>query len=301
VPEISFNCPYTTREGHCPPSQGWTYHHVLPVRYYWSAAFILVKLLRLEQIRNSGQDSANLTAEFGNKNALDMLADFSPEIRVLRAACLSLHHSPGNNLAVARLSTARLVGDWWTDERIAETVAELTGPQYGGFAGMSPLQRTDDPGSKVEKKKPLSFPQPQWDSLQALAAVMHNCVAKIASQVNGPYKCTITPKNAEKLLSHITELKDTYLHVAPFNATDWKMNTSTQWCFINLPSGAVDPQNLERNGTVCGQVFKLGDDALGVTTQSPDANTPLTKPAGTQVTTVARSTDRAKLQFVRVN
>lgn len=293
MPDLVFDCPYTSRDGHCPDCDGWTFHHILPVRYFWTAAFILAKLIRLQQCQ--ADKSADLKAEFGSANATDFFADFTMEKKDVRQICLSLHRTPENNGAIAKLSTNLPQEDLSNPDNIAGIVAELTGPKYGGFAGMSPNQRTDDPKSNIEPKRPASFNATQWVHLQDLAKLLQRCMDKIASETNGPYKCTVSTKSATELLHHLRILKNDYGHaVTQFSASDWRMSTGKDWYYLKLPNGAPDPQQIKRWGT-CTELFKLGDDALGGMAMKTSDLIHATK----QTVIVARSTSaRNQLQFV---
>ena len=50
--------------GNVPQSDGWTYHHILPVRYYWVTAVILAKVIRFMKCT---EDQSSLREEFGIK------------------------------------------------------------------------------------------------------------------------------------------------------------------------------------------------------------------------------------------
>ncbi|MCP5195926.1 MAG: hypothetical protein H6974_03905 [Gammaproteobacteria bacterium] len=205
MPNLQFQCTYKSREGHAPNVNGWTYHHILPVRYYWSAAFILVKLLRLNQCRTAA--NPDLKIEFGDKNALDFLNDeLDISNKDIKSICMSLHQNP--NMGAEQQFNLALSGDLSSNEVIATAVAPLTGPRYGGFAGMKGSdQRSDDPGSRVEKKKPYSFNQNQWTHLQEVGKALERCMSKIATTSNGPYLCRVTASDARALLHHLRSLR----------------------------------------------------------------------------------------------
>jgi len=296
--QLAFQCTYTSREGHCPDCDSWTFHHVLPVRYYWTAAFILVKLLRLQQCRGQGASGgADLKAEFGTASALDFFGEFDMEKKDVREICLSLHKTPAHNKTVAALGQDFSKQDLSKDETIAGIVGELTGPKYGGFAGMKPDQRTDDPKSKIEPKRPPSFNTVHWTHLQDLGKELERCMEKLATEVNGPYACKLTPERAQSLLHHLRVLKNDYGGGVPrFNPSDWRMTPERDWYYLAQRPNASDAKQLALQG-ICGSIFKLGDDNLGgmILKKTELAH------AGPLTTIVVRNADdQSKLQFTSV-
>ena len=301
MPSLSFSCPYTSREGHCPKVNGWSFHHILPVRYYWTAAFILVKLIRLLQCRQKGASGgADLKAEFGTKDALALFADFDPKRSDLAATCLSLHNNPAACMAKPRLEADSPNEDLSDPANIASIVFELTGPRYGGFTGPAGSeQRVDDPGSGPEPKKPAGFTQAQWDLLEEVSEVLERCMSKLASNVNGPYQCTLSADDAKILLHSLRTLKNDYgTAVYDFKSTDWKISRVADWYYLD-ESMAQDANNLPhitRQGQ-CGKIFYLGDDSLGGQTMSQSDFTHLTTQKGPPAMVTRSTTDRSKLQF----
>lgn len=300
MPDLTFSIPYAHRQGHCPPCNGWSFHHILPVRYYLTAAFILVKLLRLQQCRSKGKTgSPNLKAEFGTADALEFFAECDPKRVDLVEACLSLHYSPGNNTAIAKLAYDS-GEDLSTADSIGAIVYELTGPKYGGFAGMAPDQRLDDLGSVVEKRKPGGFSQEHWDQLMGLADVLQTCMPKLAKETNGPFACALSCKSAATLLHHLRILKNDFGRaVYEFHASDWSLisgGKSIEWNFIDdgeLP-GLGDPHQIARMG-VCGKIFKLEAETFGFSIKKTDL-----LHASNQTVLVVRSNgDRTKVQFAK--
>lgn len=300
MPTLKFKVPYASREGHCPNCDGWSFHHVLPVRYFWSAAYILVKLLRLQECRNSGKKGdADLKAEFGTPDALDFFGEFDAKRADILAACLSLHRNPGNNNAKVKL--AAIPGpDLSSVDVIRDIVGELTGPKYGGFAGMAPDQRLDDPSSALEKKKPSGLNPVQWEQLMDLAIALQRCIPKIAGETNGPFDCQVSGESAVELLHCLRILRDRFSHsVYDFRVTDWSLilrGKSVEWNFLGEAEVPVagDPHQIGREG-VCGKVFRLDDETFGFAIKKGHLGS-----AGNQSKIVARSTaDRTKVQFVK--
>lgn len=291
---LQFDCTYTSREGHCPKVDGWTYHHILPVRYYWSAAFILVKLLRLKQCATQ-QSGGDLKAEFGTKNALDFFAeDFDILPKDVKEICMSLHQTPNGGARQQFMES--LTADLSKNESIAAAVGPLTGPRYGGFAGMKGSdQRTDDPGSAPEKQKPYGFSVEQWTFLTEVRNALERCLGGIAGKVNGPYKCSLTVTDANSLLHHLRCLKDLSLaQPYPFTPTDWDIKVqgnSVAWYYVEDP-----PVGSVRLGN-CARIFSLNSNGLGGSVLRPSEFPHVS--ASTNI--VAKSVlDSQMLQWIRL-
>jgi hypothetical protein len=286
MPDLQFSVPFKSREGHCPDCDGWSFHHVLPVRYFWSTAFILVKLIRLQQCKDTGGGSQtasssktarsprrggssksggsseeagpNLNKEFGTNDALGFCQELTLKRQELIALCESLHRTPDNNTARQSLESADL--DLSNSETIAAIAHDLTGPKYGGFAGMKPDQRTDDPGSHVEPQRPLSFNQDQWTELQNLAQVLEESLGKrFKKESNGPFPCTLDHDKVSRLLHCLRILRNRFGRgVHPFKPSDWQMKDRPSWYYIS----GIPKKDLQAFGraAICGDVFNLDDD-----------------------------------------
>ncbi|QEH35996.1 hypothetical protein OJF2_45540 [Aquisphaera giovannonii] len=263
MPTLQFSCPYTSRVGHCPGANGWTYHHILPVRYYWCAAYIMVKLIRL---RNSPQD-ADLRGEFGIKKKSDFLTHLEDDIpeKTLRKNLVRLHNTP-NAVAIQNLNQA-LSADLSQPDNICAAVDPLTGPKFGGFSGMNgSSHRCDDPGSLIEKTKPASFDQDRWDQIQMVGSILNQCIKKIAHQPNGPFDCVISDKQLVCLIASLSSLADNNpANAHPFFASDWKIKDAAGWCFL---AGVPPGHQMVREG-LCGNVFYLDANGGGGANQLP--------------------------------
>lgn len=122
------------------PRQGnWTYHHVQPVRVYYIAANLILRFITD--------------------------ADCFEETRVLgtNALCKMCNNQP--NAATIRTFVNQNRNTITTDNA-RNLVAKLcASPPFGGFAGMNPAQRSDDPHDGAEPNKPISAPASWWESL----------------------------------------------------------------------------------------------------------------------------------------
>jgi len=264
LPELKFQVPYESREGHCPDCDDWTFHHVLPVRYFWCTAFIVVKLIRLLKCKDQGVknvDEKMLEAEFGTEEAINFCQQLNAERKELVNSCKHLHRTPANNKVGTQLGKDSQL-DLSNPNDIAAIAHDLTGPKYGGFAGMKPDQRSDDPGSRVERTKPASFPEQQWNLLQELAAVLEQSLQGLKDKSNGPFQCSLNHDRANVILHCLRTLTAEHGRgVPPFNPSDWRIQRYQSWHYMSgIPKAGTDALS---RGQTCGKVFYLGDGTQG--------------------------------------
>lgn len=194
---------------------------------------------------------ADESAKFGSTEV-----DF--EVKAIKKLLISLHPTP--KLGADALDRA-LAANLSRDENLAAVANPLTGPIYGGFAGMNgSVHRKDDPGSGVEKKRPFSFNAVRWDAFQELGNTLQVCMKKIKDNPNGPDSCEITDIQIRNMIHNITNLSHhAGSEVAPFEPSDWSMERVKTWYFTRK-TGAL--AGLTREGE-CGKTFFLNDDGLG--------------------------------------
>lgn len=177
----------------------WTYHHVLPVRYYFTIAYVCAyAALHL----NAASRAARLARE------------------CLRAMSnLSQHKSQAERLNGAGLTA---------ETRLAQAAAMAklcASPLFGGFAGMNPEQRDDDPKEGPELNKPLSADDGWWGALQLLKIHVEAVFPTIGS--SGQQNMDILL--AEDTLESFIQSMHAYLRVlsgyetCPFDPGDWKI------------------------------------------------------------------------------
>jgi hypothetical protein len=264
--DLNYQCPYKSREGHGPSGQTtdfWVYHHILPVRYYWCTAFIVVKLIRLLDCDQQGKNfKGDIVKEFGIKNINKGEQNIGeaqafcksigpPKKQDLIQMCKSLHRSGGQNVETG------LEQDLSNSQNIVSIVNECTGPKYGGFAGMKGSeQRSDDPEWRIEPNKPVSFTERKWDCLVAIGNALKNSIPEIVDNVNGPYQCNLKVEDALGLIHNLRILKHDYNQVVnQFQASDWVMNgAKAGWYYFSNP--ALN----QKRAAFCGKIFRLAAD-----------------------------------------
>ncbi len=267
MPELTFTIPDASRSMNTPACDSWTYHHILPYRYFRSAAYILIKLIRLLELKvkkdQGGDLGTALAEEFGASDALDVLNDLEVNKREVIEICANLHHSPGTSKEITDLRT--FPGPDLSDPDVIMGTAKLLGnPKYGGFAAMDPGHRADDPKSGREKNRPPSFNAEQWKTLKNLGNVLERAVPKITAGEKGEYTCKLSVPDAKELIHDLRVLRDTYNSLVPgFEASDWKMTTGWEWYYLEDLPIVGDPQQIVRLQECGIGLFKIAEDALG--------------------------------------
>lgn len=120
----------------------WTYHHIQPVRIYYLAASTVLRFI-------TDPDCYDETRALG-VNALCQMVNNNPNAATIRSFVDA-------NRGVL------------TEDGARHPIAKLcASPPFGGFAGVNPAQREDDPGEGMEMHRPLSAPLSWWESVGRL-------------------------------------------------------------------------------------------------------------------------------------
>jgi hypothetical protein len=183
----------------------------------------------------------------------------------------SIPETPVDLLNVAE-GLRRLVGGndiltWvgmWGAIRCEEIAALTTSPRFGGFEGMYPGQRLNDPGSTPEPSRPHSGDPAWWALLGTLRTCLEGTVTGLGTVPdNRKMTIALTQKNAVLFLATLNALIDTHNNVLPFEPDDWDyvvMNSEKPWTFVTGVPGAFAGQGQ------CAKVFRLNVGGGGGTT-----------------------------------
>lgn len=278
---LDFSVTLPSRVGHAPTVNNWTYHHILPWRYYFLTGYILTyfarfRLMTTAWLTGYSRTSANAAFHTLLQNEFNAAgSDESARTRALRGEFGSwgtfsvsesvtdlldlaeTMHGPGGANAIRTRMT--------TDNALSPlSLAELcTNPEFGGFAAMYPGQRLDDPQSNPEPRRPYNMPTNWWSLVTAhkklLEAVAPNIAVlppdrRVAVSINGT--------NRDLLIAQITQLSNYYGYVYDFDPRDWdfkRLGMKVPWTFVTN-CGAHAGQG------ECSAVFALNTDGQGGTT-----------------------------------
>ncbi|NRR31426.1 hypothetical protein HSX11_14710 [Oxalobacteraceae bacterium] len=201
-----------------PRDGDWTYHHALPVRYYFTIAYVCAYTALHLDVGSKGAklareclyDMANIRA---NQN----------KMRLLNGA--------GKDAAAKLKETGE----------IAKLCAS---PLFGGFAGMNPEQRCDDPKEGPELNKPMSADVGWWAAIQLLKIHVEAVFPTVGSDGEKNLDIAIHEDTLESFVDSV----HTHIHalssypICPFDPSDWKMcpserpSSGTNWVMAK-PSG----------------------------------------------------------------
>lgn len=125
----------------------WTYHHVLPVRLYFMAAWTIIRVLK--------HPDAWKSATVSGREALLTMCQYSANKNAIR---IFLSDDTAQPTAQAIADLAKFCGS----------------PPGGGFGGPNPGQRSDDPHDMPERFAPVSAPVSWFACLRALGETIRD-------------------------------------------------------------------------------------------------------------------------------
>lgn len=219
---ISLDAIVPSRPGLTPGQDGWTYHHYLPWRYYWLAAYLILCVIKAKEISGKGI----------KLNEFNVGRDFLSRLDYKRIHLTSIidgmwHGTPDKkrwdpcNIDIKRYSIY------------------CTCPKFGGFLGMNPAQRIDDPGSSKEKRWPKSSGiDGQRKYLDAIAAILERSCRKIgAIEHDNKINVSMNSDDMNDLISKLFILIDhRFNFIKEFNPTDWGVEIAgrkIKWALVN--------------------------------------------------------------------
>ena len=120
----------------------WTYHHVLPVRVYFLIASTILRVV----IDPNCWSKARVLG-----------------IEALKSMC---QYKANEQRIDLFLSNKKWLHVTPTDTEFADQAKLCASPQFGGFGGPNPVQRSDDPHENEEVNRPLMADPTWWESLK---------------------------------------------------------------------------------------------------------------------------------------
>lgn len=198
--------------------QDWTYHHVLPVRLYFMAAWMILHVCK--------HSDAWATTRIVGKDALE-------------AMCQNGH----NRLAITNFLATR--DDAPTAVELAELAKLCASPPCGGFAGPNPNQRTDDPHDGVERFPPVSADAAWWACITSIGMVLKDAfglLAMPAPNTNVSAQRTVAEWCADvETIAKLIAVADAAPR-AEFDGSGWSITGGHPWAKVTgRPVAAGDP------------------------------------------------------------
>lgn len=183
-----------------PRLDNWTYHHVLPVRYYFTLASICGHV-----VGTAPSDDAVKKA----RGVLEAMVNNGSNLDKVRLFCDAGKIDDPGARAVAVLAHAKLCAS----------------PRWGGFAGMQPTQRCDDPGSNPELVKPMSGAAGWWGPIQVLQTQLDALVPTLPSTSDDKdMTLTVDEVRATAIVKDFAAEVERVaaMGILPFAPGDWK-------------------------------------------------------------------------------
>lgn len=234
-----------SRTGKTPDCGGWTFHHVLPWKYFYCLSAILsfYYYSAAKSYRGDGELDAKLAFFNGIVSCDKDIAHGANctifKFREIAHLIDSLKRT--NNSIVGRID------DWVNSaDRMRQLLVECTSPNFGGFPGMDGKQRSDDPESNMEKTRPYNGPIEWWAALMAIGntlehissfppAKLGNCKQLKHSAYGDSVKFKLSDNHIENLLAQVRVLSSPAFNnsVLPFDEKSWQLNyQGNMWSFV---------------------------------------------------------------------
>lgn len=241
--EISFDVNFGSRNDATPTHDGYTYHHVLPWRYYYLAGYILGSVARLHVLRDTTltgkyieqavkvlrSKNLPLDKEYGKGyEAFDN--DLSMSVKDLLDMCFRMH---GVGVQNVNSIEAILRGEEFDLTAIGD---RCSAPSFGGFLGMAPGHRKDDPKSNPEMIRPFGSSEAWFGALALLQKALEAIAPGItAAKAKSQIKANLTHEKFDKLIQQLRTLIRDHNNFYPFQASDWYIdyNGPKDWVYIN--------------------------------------------------------------------
>lgn len=268
------------RSGSTPPCKGWTYHHVLPWRYYYFLSAILSyyyiavlianKQIILNEIPVGYHDDISKTVSLNKIFGTDVVCDstifrYMTDMQLVDfSECL---------FGLDRTPTG-LIHDILLKFNSDNTtiVKHGTSPIFGGFPGVDGSQRTDDPGHLREKTKPLNGNNEWWVALDQIGSILETATASKITLINEPeLSFNLSDDNVDSLIHSLRVLVLNYnKEVLPFDDNSWGMN-------FHGVDGNIKLSPLSSGCIYAGKSFyvKKTNNPLAVTTDVMQVNNKL--------------------------
>jgi hypothetical protein len=237
------------RSGGTPDCDKWTFHHILPWKYFYCLAGILGYYY-------SGALNSFVrgSPQLNTPEAIADLPDTTGALGTIVTCNKDIAHSAGISIMsfvemknvidkLARTSgsvTERITGATSKDKLHAALV-ECTSPKFGGFPGMDGKQRSDDPGSTMEKTKPRNGDTAWWNAVTQIGETMQTasywanlrdrqgCKDLNSAVYGDKVKFKLTNENLDLILAHLrTVTAPGYNNnVLAFDETAWLVDIPT--------------------------------------------------------------------------
>jgi hypothetical protein len=247
----------SARSGGTPDCDKWTFHHVLPWKYFYCLGSLLgYYLTALTYNFNQLSEGAPAVANRTTLNTkFNELVECNGEINIVKSLIGMVEYQ---RLLNGLTRTANGMADRLAKEsnkaNISKLFVECTSPIFGGFPGMEGKQRNDDPASTMEKTRPFNGDAAWWTALQAIGSRLELSSYWVPVELKGckdiktagygdkvKFKLTDAHFNDE-ILAHLRTLVTPNFNttVLPFDPKSWLSHyNGSKWSF-NITENAFE-------------------------------------------------------------
>ncbi|WP_207005380.1 hypothetical protein [Trinickia mobilis] len=167
------------RTGNTPDCDKWTFHHILPWKYYYCLAALLGyyyagslnSFVRSSPLYNTPEGIADLP---DTKAALgDIVSCDKDIVHSMGRSMMSFAEMKNviDKLARSGGSVTERITRATSKDALHAALVDCTSPVFGGFPGMSGDQRSDDPkdaADKMEQTKPFNGDPTWWTAVKSI-------------------------------------------------------------------------------------------------------------------------------------
>ncbi|WP_271407778.1 hypothetical protein [Pseudomonas sp. Q1-7] len=166
------------RSGGTPDCNKWTFHHILPWKYFYCLSAVLGYYYH-GTLNSFVRGHATLNTAENRAELLDTATAFAPIV----VCSTGITHSGGVSM-LSLVEMARLInglartGGSVVDKisqnaaRLHDHLVECTSPVFGGFPGMDGNQRSDDPKSSMEQTRPANGDTAWWTAVTDIGKLL---------------------------------------------------------------------------------------------------------------------------------
>lgn len=166
------------RSGGTPDCDKWTFHHILPWKYFYCLSAILGYYYH-GSLNSFVKGSVTYNTPEALRELLDTTTAFAPIV----VCSTDVIHSVGTSMMsfaeMGRLvnGLARTGGDIVdkiskNSAKLHDHLVECTSPVFGGFPGMDGNQRSDDPKSSMEQTRPANGEVTWWTAVTEIGKLL---------------------------------------------------------------------------------------------------------------------------------
>lgn len=212
------------RSGGTPDCNKWTFHHILPWKYFYCLSAVLGYYYA-----GALNSFVRGSPVYGTAEGIADLPDTAGAFGDIVTCNKSIVHSVGASIfsfvdmkrlidGLARTkggsATEKITGASSAD-RLRSALVECTSPVFGGFPGMDGKQRSDDPGSSMEKTRPFNGEVAWWNAVTAIGNALElasywprpkdrdGCKAIASSVYGDKVKFKLTNESLDLILGHL--------------------------------------------------------------------------------------------------